>query len=153
MNPPVSSTRVMLVKTSMTWLEHMLVMCGKHLIWFSLWLNSTSWGHKSILSSFRKALLSEALLRVQWPPCACKHQVEKDKKMKLRCTLTVIPTWSNRWSTILASLALLWLPWRQWNVISVEHSWRPLVAFSLCIQCAVMARYGYRALVDQISAV
>jgi hypothetical protein len=35
-NPPVASSRVMLVKASMMWLEHILVMCGKHLIWFSL---------------------------------------------------------------------------------------------------------------------
>jgi hypothetical protein len=153
MNPPVSSTRAMLVKASMTWLEHMLVTCGKHLIWLSLWLNSTSRGRKSISSSLRKASLSEQLSSVQWPPCARKHQVEQGKKVKLKRTLTVVPTRSNRWRTILASLAPLWLPRRRWKAISAERSWNPLVALSLCIQCAVMARYGYRALDDQISAV
>ena len=128
MNPPVSSTREMLVKASMTWFEQMLVTCGKHHIWLSLWLNSTSWGCRSISSSLRKALLSEVLLRVQWSPCAHKHQVEKGKKMKLRHALTVTPTWSNRWRAILASLAPLWLPWRWWNVISVEHSWTVLLS-------------------------
>ena len=153
MNPPVSSTREMLVKALMTWFEQMLVTCGKYHMWLSLWLNSTSWGCRSISRSLRKASLSEVLLRVQWPPWARKHQVEKGKKMKLRCALTVTPTWSNRWRVILASLALLWLPQRWWNVISVECSWRPLVDLSLCIQCVVMARYGYQAFVDQISAV
>ena len=153
MNPPVSSTREMLVKASMTWLEQMLVTCGKHRIWLSLWLVSTSWGRRSISRSLRNASLSKALLRVQWPPCTCKHKVEKGKKVKLRCALTVTPTWSNKWRAILARLAPLWLPQRQWNVISVERSWRPLVDLSLCIQCAVMARYGYWAFVDQISTV
>ena len=153
MDPPVSSTREMLVKALMTSFEQMLVMCGKHCIWLSLWLNSTSWGHRTILSSLRKALLSEALFRVQWPPCPHKHKVEKDKKGKLRHALIVTPTRSNRWRAMVASLALFWLPRRQWNAISVECSWRPLVDLSLCIQCAVMARYGYQAFIDQISAV
>ena len=66
--------------------------------------------------------------------CRCKHIVEMGKKIKPGHALIVIPTWSNKWRTILASLAPLWLPQRQWNTISVVHSWRPLVDQSLCIQ-------------------
>jgi len=77
---PVSSTRVTSVKASMTWLEHKLVICGKHLIWLSLWLNSTSQGRKSISSSLRKASLSEQLSSIQWPPCARKHKEKRVRK-------------------------------------------------------------------------
>lgn len=68
-------------------------------------------------------------------------------------TLTVTPARSRRAKTVLASALPSWAPRIRWNAISAVLNCNDEVPPTCAIQCAVIAKYGFRLLSDQISAV